>query len=108
MTLVPAYLLLGGRQTRFWILLCASLLYYFWSGWFDAAVFLAVVGASWLAAFLSQRFKGSGRRWIYFGVALMSLHLFVWKYLEWAVSQIRYVFPGFLGGRAIHLHLPLG
>lgn len=63
---------------------------------------------TWLSAYASVRFPAKRNLALYSGVILMSLHLFFWKYFSWLSHEIQLLFPQFLGGRAIHLPLPVG
>lgn len=102
------YGLFRSERARFTVLLTASVLFYASAGLFDSLIFVFVVTVSWCAVWLARRMPGT-RRWaVPAGIAVMSLHLFFWKYAAWAISQIRLVYPDFLAGRTINIPLPVG
>jgi alginate O-acetyltransferase complex protein AlgI len=109
--LVPTlfvYLLARSYRTRFYCLLVSSLLFYAWAGIQDTLIFFFVITSSWLAVWAAKRFPRAKGAWITFGITVMALHLFFWKYAPWVVAQIQEFFPHFLNGKAFDLPLPVG
>lgn len=105
---LAAYALARGQSSRFWVLLASSIAFYAWAGVFHCAVFVFVVAVSWAAVFLAHHQPRRKQAWLSFGVAVMLLHLFIWKYAAWVIAQIQALEPGFLGGRVVQIPLPVG
>lgn len=88
-----------SERIRFAILLLSSLTFYCWAGVFDFLIFVAVVLVTFASVWLARKNPANRPRWLYAGIAVLLLHLFVWKYLPWV---------GKLWGAEIALPLPLG
>lgn len=106
--LLAAYLALPGRESRFRLLLAASLGFFAWFGNLDLAVFAGVVLVSWLATWLSRKFPAQRHACLRAGIVLMAGNLFFWKYSAWACENVQALFPAFLGGRVPRVPFPIG
>ncbi len=102
------YSLFSSYKPRFAVLLAASLVFYFWAGLFDGLIFLVVILISWLAVWGSEKRPAWKPVLIPAGIVVITAHLLIWKYAAWLTGQVQSVAPGFLGGREIHLPLPVG
>ena len=96
---MAAYFALPSRRARLWLLIATSFLFYAWAGIFDFGIFLFVVIASYISAWLGNRDRARKKLWVTLGITVLVAHLFVWKYLPW----INHLF----GGR-LELPLPVG
>ncbi len=102
------YALSAFRGLRFYLLLGASFFFYSWAGIFDTFIFVFVVLISWLAIFLADRFRAIRGYALGFGIVVMVLHLFFWKYAPWVSRGVQRFSPDFLGGMPLELPLPVG
>jgi alginate O-acetyltransferase complex protein AlgI len=96
---VPLFGALRGRRGRAALLVVASLLFYAWAGALDTLVFLAVVAASWLAAWAAGRWPAPRRLLLGLGIGTMAAHLAFWKYGPWLAREI---------GGSLDVALPVG
>jgi alginate O-acetyltransferase complex protein AlgI len=97
-----------NHNQRFAVLLTASLLFYGWAGVLDTLIFLMVIVVSWGATYLARKFPKRKRSFVAFGITVLALHLFVWKYAPWVVSNVQQIFPEFYNGDPLVLPLPVG
>ena len=105
---LASFLIVRSYNIRFYFLLLASIFFYSRSGLEDTLIFFSVIIVSWLATLLADKIPHHKHKFLNFGIILMVLHLFFWKYSSWALQNIQEIFPHFLNGRTINLPLPVG
>ncbi len=93
------YIWTSSYYLRSLILITSSFLFYAWAGVFDFFIFIIVIVVSYWSVYFAHRNPGYRRWFVYPGVALLTLHLFTWKYLPWISHQF---------GSDLQLPLPLG
>jgi alginate O-acetyltransferase complex protein AlgI len=102
------FLLVDSYWFRFVLLISVSLIFYSWSSFFDTVIFFFVVLISWACAWAMNTYPPWRKFFLAFGISVMALHLFFWKYATWLSGEVQKLYPDFLGGYHVNLPLPVG
>lgn len=100
----------NSPNIKLWVLALSSVIFYIWAGLGDFLVFFFVVFISWIVVWCAEqtRFSRTKDLVLLFGIALLTINLFFWKYFTWITQTIQSKYPLFLYDNKIEVILPVG